>query len=101
LNWAGIAGYVLGLDRKHQTNIVIRAWGDPPLGAQGQEIASGIAPQYGVSGFEFTLGSQPVTGEWKVQLVADDGQPLSDVITIRMNSDPRTNLAFIWFEQNH
>lgn len=101
LNWAGIAGLVIGLDGKQQTNILVRAWGDPPLGADGQEKASSIAPQYGVSGFEFTLGDQPVTGKWNVQLLGDDGQPLSDVIPIEMNGDPRFNLAFVIFQQNH
>lgn len=100
-NWAGIAGLVFGLDRKHQTNILVRAWGDPPLGEAGQELPSGIAVQYGVSGFEFTLGDKPVTGKWNVQLMGDDGQPLSDVIAIEMNGDPRANLAYIIFEQNH
>ncbi|HLF28361.1 MAG TPA: hypothetical protein VJG32_18670 [Anaerolineae bacterium] len=101
LNWAGIAGLVIGLDGKQQTNILVRAWGDAPLGAAGQEIASGLAPQYGVSGFEFTLGDRPVTGDWNVQLLGDDGQPLSDVVAIEMNDDPRSNLAFVIFEQNH
>lgn len=101
VNWAGIAGYVFGLDHKHQTNIVVRAWGDAPLGLQGQETASGIATQWGISGFEFNLGDKPATGAWSVQLLGDDGQPLSDVVHIRMDGDPRTNLALIWFEQNH
>jgi len=101
LNWAGVAGLVYGLDRRHQTNILVRAWGDAPLGEAGQETASGLALQYGVSGFEFTLGSAPVTGAWNVQLMGDDGSPLSDVIAIEMNSDPRFNLAYIIFEQNH
>jgi hypothetical protein len=101
LNWAGIAGLVFGLDRRHQTNIVVRAWGDAPLGAEGEEVASGIAPQYGVSGFEFTLGDGPLTGTWNVQLLADDGSPLSDVIVVELNSDPRFNLAYIIFDQNH
>ena len=101
LNWAGIAGLVFGLDRKHQTNILVRAWGDPPLGPDGQEVPSGIAVQYGVSGFEFTLGDEPVTGKWNVQLIGDDGQPLSDVMPIEMNGDPRSNLAYLIFEQNH
>jgi hypothetical protein len=101
LNWAGIAGLVIGLDGKQQTNILVRAWGDPPLGADGQEKASSIAPQYGVSGFEFTLGDRPITGKWNVQLLSDDGQPLSDVIPIDMNGDPRFNLAFVIFRQNH
>jgi hypothetical protein len=100
-NWAGIAGLVFGLDRRHATNILVRAWGDAPLGADGQEIPSGIAVQYGVSGFEFTLGDGPLTGKWNVQLLGDDGQPLSDVVAVEMNSDPRFNLAYIIFEQNH
>ncbi len=101
LNWAGIAGLVFGLDRKHQTNILIRAWGDPPLGAEGQETVSSVAQQYGISGFEFTLGDKPVTGKWNIQLIGDDGQPLSDAIPIEMTGDPRLNLAFVIFEQNH
>jgi hypothetical protein len=100
-NWAGIAGLVYGLDGKHQTNILVRAWGDPPLGSDGLEIPSGIAVQYGVSGFEFTLGDKPVEGKWSVQLIGDDGMPLSDVIPVEMNSDPRLNLAYIVFMQNH
>ena len=100
-NWAGIAGLVYGLDGKHQTNILVRAWGDPPLGSDGLEIPSGIAVQYGVSGFEITLGDKPVIGRWNVQLIADDGKPLSDVIPVEMNSDPRLNLAYIVFVQNH
>lgn len=100
-NWAGIAGLVYGLDGKHQTNILVRAWGDPPLGPDGLEIPSGIAVQYGVSGFEITLGDKPVIGRWNVQLIADDGEPLSDVIPVEMNSDPRLNLAYIVFVQNH
>lgn len=101
LNWAGIAGLVFGLDHKHQTNILIHAWGDAPLGEQGESLPSGIAIQYGVSGFEFTLGDKPLAGKWNVQLVADDGQPLSDVVSIVMDADPRANLAFVIFEQNH
>jgi len=100
-NWVGIAGLVYGLDGKHQTNILVRARGDPPLGSDGLEIPSGIAVQYGVSGFEFTLGDKPVIGRWNVQLIADDGKPLSDVIPVEMNSDPRLNLAYIVFVQNH
>jgi len=101
LNWAGIAGLIFGLDNKHQTNILVHAWGDPPLGPQGQDLPSGIAIQYGVSGFEFTLGDKPLSGEWSLQLLADDGSALSDVIRVEMSSDPRANLAFIIFEQNH
>ncbi len=100
-NWAGVAGLVFGLDRKHQTNILVRVQGDAPIGPQGEDKPSGIAPQYGVSGFEFTLGDRPLVGKWTIQLIGDDGLPLSDAILIEMGGDPRANLAYIEFEQNH
>jgi hypothetical protein len=100
-NWAGIAGLVLDKDLKHQANIDVRAWGDPPLGAEGQTIPSGTFVQYGASGWEFTLADKPAFGKWQVQLVDADGQPLSPVIEIEMNGDPRSNLAYIIFRQNH
>jgi hypothetical protein len=101
LNWSGVAGLVLGLDRKQQTNILVHAWGDEPLGPTGITTVSGIAPQYGVSGFEITLGDSPRDGTWFVQLMGDEGQPLSEIVTINMSADPRGNLAFVIFSQNH
>jgi hypothetical protein len=100
-NWAGVAGLVIGLDRKHQQNIIVRLWGDEPVGAQGRTLPSGTAIQYGSSGWEFTLGDKPAFGKWNLQLLADDGQPLSPVIEIEMKGDPRANLAYVIFNQNH
>ncbi|HZY42966.1 MAG TPA: hypothetical protein VFF59_13325 [Anaerolineae bacterium] len=100
-NWAGVAGLVFGLDRKHQPNINVRLWGDKPLDAQGRTLPSGTAIQYGPSGWEFTLGDKPAFGKWNLQLLADDGQPLSPVIEIEMKGDPRANLAYVIFNQNH
>ncbi len=100
-NWAGIAGLVFGLDHKHQQNIDVHAWGDAPLGPQGPTLPSGISVQYGPSGWEFTLGDKPVFGKWNVQLVDPDGNPLSDVVVIEMQGDPRANLAYVIFQQNH
>jgi septal ring-binding cell division protein DamX len=100
-NWAGVAGLVFGLERKHQQNIIVRLWGDEPVGAQGRTLPSGTAIQYGPSGWEFTLGDKPAFGKWNLQLFADDGQPLSPVIEIEMKGDPRANLAYVIFNQNH
>ena len=100
-NWAGIAGLVLGVDRKHQPNIDVHVWGDPPLGPQGQTIASGTHIQYGPSGWEFTLGDKPAFGKWNVQLVGPDGTPLSPIVEVEMQGDPRANLAYVIFLQNH
>ncbi len=101
VNWAGIAGLVLGTDLKYQANISVHAWGDEPLGPQGKILPSGIEPAYGPSGWEFKLDNKPAIGKWKIQLVNADGSPLSDVIDIEMRGDPLANLAYVIFTQNH
>ncbi len=100
-NWSGIAGLVFGLDLKHQPGIGVKAWGDPPLGPEGQLLPSGIAPQYGPSGFEFTLGDKPISGKYQVQLLGSTGEPISPVVDIELKGDSRANLAYIIFRQNH
>ncbi len=47
------------------------------------------------------LDNKPAFGTWNLQLLADDGQPLSPVIEIEMKGDPRANLAYVIFYQNH
>ncbi len=99
--WGGIAGVVLDPNLKHQQNINVHAWGDPPLGPDGQLAVSGTFPRYGLSGWEFTLDSKPAFGNWHVQLVDDNGKPLSEVVDIVMKGDPHANMAYIIFQQNH
>jgi hypothetical protein len=100
-NWSGIAGLIFGLDLKHQPGIGVQAWGDEPLGPEGQLLPSGTATQYGPSGFEFTLGDKPVSGKYNVQLLDSNGAPISPIVEIELKGDPRANLAYIIFRQNH
>jgi hypothetical protein len=100
-NWSGIAGLVFGLDLKHQAGIGVKAWGDDPLGPAGQLLPSGTATQYGPSGFEFTLGDKPISGTYYVQLLGSNGELLSPAVEIDLKGDPRANLAYIIFRQNH
>jgi hypothetical protein len=100
-NWSGIAGLIFGLDLKHQPGIGVKAWGDDPLGSEGQLLPSGTATQYGASGFEFTLGDKPVSGKYNVQLLDANGAPISPIVEIDLKGDPRANLAYIIFRQNH
>jgi hypothetical protein len=100
-NWEGIAGLVLDAQVRHQLNITVHAWGDPPLGAAGQDIQSGTFDRYGPSGWEFTLSDKLMMGTWHVQLLDDNRNPLSAVVDVVMQGDPRSNLAFIIFQQNH
>lgn len=100
-NWSGIAGLIFGLDLKHQPGIGVKAWGDDPLGPEGKLLPSGTATQYGASGFEFTLGDKPVSGKFNVQLFDANNQPISPIVEIDLKGDPRANLAYIIFRQNH
>jgi hypothetical protein len=100
-NWSGIAGLIFGMDLKHQPGIGVKAWGDDPLGPEGQLLPSGTATQYGPSGFEFTLGDKPVSGQYNVQLLDSNGAPISPIVEIDLKGDPRANLAYIIFRQNH
>jgi hypothetical protein len=101
INWSGIAGLVFGLDLKHQPGIGVKAWGDEPLGPDGRLLPSGTALQYGPSGFEFTLGDKPISGKYNVQLLGSTGEPLSPIVEVELKGDPRANLAYIIFRQNH
>ena len=101
INWSGIAGLIFGLDLKHQPGIGVKAWGDAPLGAEGQLLPSGTAPQYGPSGWEFTLGDRPVNGKYYVQLLGSNGETISPIVEIDLKGDPRANLAYVIFRQNH
>ncbi len=100
-NWSGIAGLIFGLDLKHQPGIGVKAWGDEPLGPEGRLLPSGTKPNYGASGWEFTLGDKPVSGTYFVQLLDSNGDPISPVVEIDLKGDPRANLAYIIFRQNH
>jgi hypothetical protein len=100
-NWSGIAGLIFGLDLKHQPGIGVKAWGDEPLGPDGQLLPSGTKPNYGASGWEFTLGDKPISGVYNVQLYDSNGAPISPIVEIELKGDPRANLAYVIFRQNH
>jgi hypothetical protein len=100
-NWSGLAGLVIGLDLKHQPGIGVKAWGDEPLGPDGQLLPSGTALQYGPSGWQFTLGDKPISGIYHVQLLGSLGEPISPIVDVELKGDPRANMAYIIFRQNH
>jgi hypothetical protein len=100
-NWSGIAGLIFGLDLKHQPGIGVKAWGDAPLGPDGQLLPSGMFPRYGPSGWEFYLGDKPIRGKYKVQLLGANGEAISQEVEIDLKGDPRANLAYVIFRQNH
>ncbi len=65
-------------------------------------IVSGISPDYGPSGFEFTLGTTPVasTATLYVQLLDQAGLPLADNVYINTYKDCNKNLTLVRFKKN-
>jgi hypothetical protein len=47
------------------------------------------------------LGDKPVSGKYNVQLLGSNGEPISPIVEIELKGDPRANLAYIIFRQNH
>jgi hypothetical protein len=62
---------------------------------------TGLAPQYGPGGFEFTLADKPVAsnGTLWVQLLDQQNLPLSDRIYFNTIDDCQNNLIIIYFTQ--
>lgn len=101
-NWMGVAGQVLDVSGAPvSTGVVIQLSG--VFGGEFIDITSltGIAPQYGQSGYELTLSDKPVASNntlW-VQLLDQAGAPLSEKIYFETFEDCNRNLVFINFKQ--
>jgi hypothetical protein len=100
-NWMGVAGQVLIAERRtglhRRCNPAKRGFGE------FVDITSltGIAPQYGQSGYEFTLSDKPVASNntlW-VQLLDQAGLPLSEKAYFETFEDCGSNLIFLNFKQ--
>jgi hypothetical protein len=63
---------------------------------------SGISTDYGKSGFEFVLGSVPVSskGDLYLQLLDQAGLPLSDNVYLDTFNDCKKNLVLVRFKKN-
>jgi hypothetical protein len=63
---------------------------------------SSIAPAYGKSGFEFVLGTDPISSkdELYLQLLDQSGLPLSGKIYVDTFDDCSKNLALVRFKKN-
>jgi len=100
--WMGVAGQVLDISGAPvSTGVVIQLSG--VIGGDFVDITSltGIAPQYGQSGYEFFLGDRPIASNntlW-VQLIDQAGRALSEKIYFETFDDCSRNLVFINFKQ--
>ncbi len=101
-NWQGIGGTVVDANNADMLRMTIRLTGFYSGKTMNELTVSSIAPAYGKSGFEFSLGNVPTAskGEMYLQLLDQSGLPLSDNVYIDTFKDCAQNLTLVRFVKN-
>jgi hypothetical protein len=101
-NWQGIGGTVVDASNADMLRMTIRLAGKYNGKSKTELTVSSIAPAYGKSGYEFFLGTVPISskGDLNLQLLDQAGLPLSDVISIDTFNDCSKNLVLVRFKKN-
>jgi hypothetical protein len=101
-NWQGVGGTVVDANNADMLSFTIRLIGFYNGKSKNELTVSGISPTYGKSGFEFKLGTVPISskGELSIQLLDQAGLPLSNNISIDTFNDCTKNLALVRFKKN-
>jgi hypothetical protein len=101
-DWMGVAGQVVDPDGAPvSTGIIIRLGGRLAGSTLDVTSLTGVAPQYGPSGFEIVLAEKPAASKaslW-VQLLDQAGEPLSERVYFDTFAECEKNLIFINFKQ--
>jgi hypothetical protein len=101
-NWQGVAGTIVDAKNADMIGITIRLSGFYNGKTKNELTVSGISPAFGKSGFEFFLGTVPISsdGLLTIQILDQAGLPLSSIIEIDTNSDCTKNLVLVKFKKN-
>jgi hypothetical protein len=101
-NWQGVGGSVVDADNSDIIGMTVRLVGSYNGKTVDMPTVSGIVTDYGRSGFEFTLGTTPITSKGKLylQLLDQAGLPLADNVYIDTSDDCKKNLVLVHFKKN-
>jgi hypothetical protein len=101
-NWQGIGGTVVDANNADMLRMTVRLVGTYNGKSKTELTVSSIAPAYGKSGYEFFLGTVPISskGELSLQLLDQAGLPLSGNISIDTFSDCSKNLVLVRLKKN-
>ncbi len=101
-NWQGVGGTVVDSNNADMLRMTISLIGFYNGKSVNQLTVSSIAPAYGKSGFEFVLGTVPISSqdELYLQLLDQSGLPLSGKIYIDTYKECSENLALVRFKKN-
>jgi len=99
--WQGVGGSVDDASGSPIVGMVIRLVGIYNGNGVNLTTVSGVSPDYGKSGFEFTLGTSPINSNKQlyVQLLDQAGLPLADNLYINTYSDCGKNLILVHFKK--
>jgi hypothetical protein len=101
-NWQGIGGTVVDASNADMLRMTVSLVGFYNGKSKSELTVSSIAPAYGKSGFEFFLGTVPISskGELYLQLLDQSGLPLSGKVYIDTFNDCSKNLVLVRFKKN-
>lgn len=101
-NWQGIGGTIVDANNADMLRMTIRLVGFYNSKTKNELTVSSIAPAYGKSGYEFFLGTVPISskGQLYIQILDQAGLPLSDNIYIDTFNSCSKNLVLVRFKKN-
>jgi hypothetical protein len=102
-NWQGVGGSVVDANNSDIIGMTVRLVGSYNGKTVDIITVSGISTDYGRSGFEFVLGTTPITSKGKLYLQLLDqtsGLPLADNVYIDTSNDCKKNLVLVHFKKN-
>lgn len=101
-NWQGVGGTIVDANNADMLRMTIRLVGLYSGKTKNELTVSSIAPAYGKSGYEFFLGTVPISSkkELYIQILDQGGLPLSDNIYIDTFNDCSKNLVLVRFKKN-
>jgi hypothetical protein len=101
-NWQGVGGSVVDANNGDIIGMTVRLVGSYNGLTVDKITVSGIVTDYGRSGFEFKLGTTPITSKGKLylQLLDQAGLPLADNVYIDTSNDCKKNLILVHFKKN-
>ena len=101
--WMGVAGRVLDMQGRPVTGLIVQLSGTLGESLINQTSLTGLALQFGQSGYEFKLADTPIPSQstlW-VRLVDQANLPLSPKVRFDTYSDCSKNQILINFKQVH
>ena len=101
-NWQGVGGTIVDSNNADMLRITVRLVGFYNNKSKNELTVSSIAPAYGKSGYEFSLGTVPISSEGLlyIQILDQAGLPLSDNVYINTFNECSKNLALVRFKKN-